>query len=225
MLPEAVQDYIRFKENGAGELPDLPFQMLTALPLSKKHWKQIAQRGGWQMVRMNLNTFARHGVLEDGKLVKEIARKLSKRSEVKSARAFPYQLMMAYAAAGTDIPYRIRDALQDAMEIAVENVPKIDGNVVVCPDVSGSMGMPVTGYRKGSSSAVRCIDVAALVASAVLRQSADARVLPFEYKSRERKNERSRLAHDERKEIVRLLWRRNKLLCSIKATEQGARES
>ena len=34
----------------------------------------------------------------------------------------------------------VRDALQDAMELAIANVPSIEGRVVVCPDVSGSMG-------------------------------------------------------------------------------------
>jgi 60 kDa SS-A/Ro ribonucleoprotein len=55
------------------------------------------------------------------------------------------------------------DALQEAMEIAIENVPLIDGTVFLCPDVSGSMASPLTGHRAGATSAVRCIDVAALV--------------------------------------------------------------
>ena len=42
------------------------------------------------------------------------------------------------------------------------------------------MQSPVTGYRKGASSKVRCIDVAALVAAAFLRKNRNARVLPFE---------------------------------------------
>jgi 60 kDa SS-A/Ro ribonucleoprotein len=42
------------------------------------------------------------------------------------------------------------------------------------------MSSPVTGYRKGASSKVRCIDVAALVSAAVLRRNSDAEVLPFE---------------------------------------------
>src|SRR5262249_3223138 len=75
--------------------------------------------------------------------------------------------------------------LQDAMEQAIANVPAIEGRVVVCPDVSVSMRSPVTGYRKGSSSAVRCIDVAALVAAAVLRRNPSAIVLPFESAVRE----------------------------------------
>jgi 60 kDa SS-A/Ro ribonucleoprotein len=69
--------------------------------------------------------------------------------------------------------------LADAMEIAIENVPVVDGRVVVCPDVSGSMQSPATGLRKGATSVVRCIDVAALVAAAFVRRNRDAMVLPF----------------------------------------------
>jgi 60 kDa SS-A/Ro ribonucleoprotein len=60
------------------------------------------------------------------------------------------------------------------------NVPAYEGRVVVCPDVSGSMSSAVTGYRGSATSSVRCIDVAALVAAAVLRKNPAARVLPFE---------------------------------------------
>lgn len=77
------------------------------------------------------------------------------------------------------MPAEVREALQDAMEIAPENVPAIAGRVVVCPDVSGSMPSPLTGHRKGSTTAVRCLDVAALVAAALVRKNRDADVLPF----------------------------------------------
>src|SRR5262249_12108426 len=54
------------------------------------------------------------------------------------------------------------------------------GQVYVCPDVSGSMQSPVTGRRKGATTMVRCVDVAALVASALIRRNPTAEVLPFE---------------------------------------------
>jgi 60 kDa SS-A/Ro ribonucleoprotein len=89
---------------------------------------------------------------------------------------------MAYKTAeqNPNIPRRITESLQDAMEIACENVPKFNGKVYVLPDVSGSMSSAVTGYRKGSTSAVRCIDVAGLTASVILRKKPNAEVLPFE---------------------------------------------
>jgi 60 kDa SS-A/Ro ribonucleoprotein len=68
------------------------------------------------------------------------------------------------------------------MEHATANVPHFAGAVVVCPDVSGSMSSAVTGYRAGATTSVRCIDVAGLMAAAVLRKNSAARVLPFEQK-------------------------------------------
>lgn len=46
-LPKAVQDYLRFKETGKGPMPDVPFQMLTQLPLTSKHWAKIAKNASW----------------------------------------------------------------------------------------------------------------------------------------------------------------------------------
>jgi 60 kDa SS-A/Ro ribonucleoprotein len=66
------------------------------------------------------------------------------------------------------------------MEIALENVPAVVGKVYVCPDVSGSMRSHMTGYRQGASTAVQCVDVAALVAAAILHHNPTAEVLPFE---------------------------------------------
>ena len=42
------------------------------------------------------------------------------------------------------------------------------------------MHSSVTGYRKGATSAVRCIDAAALIAAAILRKNPTAEVIPFE---------------------------------------------
>jgi 60 kDa SS-A/Ro ribonucleoprotein len=71
------------------------------------------------------------------------------------------------------------------MECAIETIGALPGRVVVCPDVSGSMGSAVTGYRKGATSAMRCIDVAALVTAAIVRTNRAARVLPFAEKVKE----------------------------------------
>ncbi len=184
-LPEKARQYESFKgrllkgETNV-DTPDVPFQMLTSLDLTKEHWGRIAQNASWQMTRMNLNTFARQGVFEKAEMSEVIADRLQNRELIAKARAFPYQLMVAYLAGGEDVPAKVRESLQDAMEIAIENVPAIDGKVYVFPDVSGSMHSPLTGHRKGSTTAVRCIDVAALVAAAVLRKNPSAEVIPFE---------------------------------------------
>jgi 60 kDa SS-A/Ro ribonucleoprotein len=180
-LPKLVVQFEQFKAGQAADVPDLPFTMLSALPLSQKDWAAIARNASWQTTRMNLNTFARHGVFEDAGLVHEIAARLSDASQIARARVFPYQLLTAYQNCDAAVPREVRDALQDAMELAIANVASIEGTVVVCPDVSGSMMSPVTGHRAGSTTSVRCIDVAALVAAAVLRKNPSATVLPFDF--------------------------------------------
>jgi len=179
LLPEVVRVFEAFKRNPTGDVPDVPFLMLTALPLPKDAWKAIARNASWQATRMNLNTFQRHGVFDDATLVDNIAAKLADAALIKKARAFPYQLLAAYQAA-TSVPRQIAEALQSAMEIATENVPALPGRVFVFPDVSGSMRSAVTGVRKGATSAVRCVDVAALITATILRRNPLAEVIPFE---------------------------------------------
>ncbi|HEX4795585.1 MAG TPA: TROVE domain-containing protein [Humisphaera sp.] len=179
-LPQIVAEFEAFKAGQRAEVPDVPFQMLTSLELSSQHWKQIARNAPWQMTRMNLNTFARHGVFDEGQqMARLVADRLRDPQAITRARVFPYQLMVAFTQVVTEVPAMVREALQDAMEIATANVPAIDGQVYVCPDVSGSMHSPITGVRKGATSAVRCVDVAALVAACFLRTNRSAEAMPF----------------------------------------------
>ena len=179
-LPPITHAFEDYKQSREGELPNVPFQMLTALDLNSGNWAQIARNGSWQQVRQNLNTFLRHEVFEKSKNIKMVAEKLRDETAIARARVLPYQLLTAYQVTSEQMPFEIREALQDAMETAVQNVPAIQGKVVVCPDVSGSMHSPATGYRGSASTKTRCIDIAALVSAAMLRTNPQARVIPFE---------------------------------------------
>lgn len=179
-LPPITRAFEDYKQSREGELPNVPFQMLTALDLNSGDWAQIARNGSWQQVRQNLNTFLRHEVFAKSKNIKMVAEKLRDETAIARARVLPYQLLTAYQATSNQMPSEIREALQDAMEAAVQNVPAIQGKVVVCPDVSGSMHSSVTGYRGSATSKTRCIDIAALVSAAMLRTNPQARVIPFE---------------------------------------------
>src|SRR5687768_14159191 len=98
-LPEIARNFEAFKYGQALEVPDVPFQMLTALPLSRKDWAAIARRAPWQMTRMNLNTFARHGVLAEPGMAELIANRLRDSAAIAKARVMPYQLLVAYGTA------------------------------------------------------------------------------------------------------------------------------
>lgn len=179
-LPEIVRQYEQFKATGEGEVPNVDFRLLDSF-MKEHHWLGVARNAGWTMTRMNLNTFGRHGVFNNSEVTNLIANRLKDREEVLKAKAFPYQLLMAFKAADANVPHVVREALQDAMEIAVDNVPEFGGQVYVAVDVSGSMSSSVTGYRAGGvSSAVRCVDVASLFGAAVLRKNRSAKILPFD---------------------------------------------
>jgi 60 kDa SS-A/Ro ribonucleoprotein len=83
--------------------------------------------------------------------------------------------------AGDEVPQKIKTALHKAAEIACGNVPELPGPVVIGLDVSGSMGAAVTGNRgRGATSTMRCVDVAALFAAAILRRNPESVVIPFD---------------------------------------------
>jgi 60 kDa SS-A/Ro ribonucleoprotein len=145
-------------------------------------WKAIARQMGPQALRMNLNTLQRHGVLDDPEMVATVAARIADRDEIRSSRQFPYQYLAAYLNVEDTIPQAIKVALGQAAEIACGNVPALAGPVVIGLDVSGSMVSPVTGFRgHGATSKVRCVDVAALFAAAILRRNPDSLLVPFDH--------------------------------------------
>jgi 60 kDa SS-A/Ro ribonucleoprotein len=187
-LPPLARAFEAWKRDMAGQpMPDVPFEMLTALPLRGEHWTELAKRMTFNQLRQNLNTLFRHGVLADPKMVDVIAEKLADADAIKRSRTLPYQLLSAYRAVESTMPSAIVNALARAVEHAVSNVPDMksastnggNSTIALCPDVSGSMHTPVTGRRGSATTKVRCIDVAALATAALLRKNSDAIVLPF----------------------------------------------
>ncbi|MBI2481833.1 MAG: TROVE domain-containing protein [Planctomycetia bacterium] len=159
-------------------------------------WKAIARQMGPQALRMNLNTLLRHKVFHvaptlrggdvghgvpDLQMIDYVADRLSDADEIRRSRQFPYQFLAAYTSAAPEVPQQIRAALHQAAEIACGNVPELPGPVVIGLDTSGSMSCPATGYRgQGATSKMRCVDVAALFAAAILRRNSDSVVVPFD---------------------------------------------
>ena len=186
-LPEIVRVYEAFKADHSGALPRLPFEMLVGMDLTPTQWKELAVQATWAQTRQNLNAFLQHGAFGDKAVIKAVAEKLANPDLIVRAKAMPYQLLTAYLNVDDKMPREITNALQDAAEVATRNVPVIEGEVCVFPDVSGSMSSPVTGYRTNTRGKVeqhttktRCIDVAALVAAAFLRTNPQTVVIPFE---------------------------------------------
>lgn len=179
-LPQVVRELDAFRKGESVVVPKVPFELLTSLPLSQADWTTVARNASWQQSRMNLNTFLRHGVFESREMVDLVAARLRNPELIAKAKVFPYQLLAAYMNIDAAVPKSLANALQDAMEVAVANIPDFGVSTAVLVDTSGSMKSPVTGVRQGATTKIRCVDVAALFASAVLRRNEEAEVVPFD---------------------------------------------
>jgi 60 kDa SS-A/Ro ribonucleoprotein len=179
-LPLLVKEMERFKA-GDGPMPEhAPFMMLTAHVKTEQDWLKLFQRASWTETRINLSAFNKHQVFAGGPdIVRVAANRIRNPELIRKSKVLPFQLLTAYQHT-LDVPQELRDALQDALEVATENVPSFGEGVVVAVDVSGSMGSAVTGFRGSATSATRCVDVAALIASCILRTSPRAGVMPFD---------------------------------------------
>lgn len=176
-LPEQLQLYLKLKRNPekAEELPDLPFQMYTSMGLTTEGWRHIAKNATWNQTRMNLATFERHGVFGDKSFTNKIAEKLTSERDIIRSKAMPFAIFSAFKKAG-DISYGIRKALNEAAEISLQNVPKLEGKTVVAIDRSGSMSWLIN-----SRSTVRVMDVAAVLVAALKNKNPDLEIILFNH--------------------------------------------
>lgn len=96
---------------------------------------------------------------------------------VKRSKQLPFRFLSAYRnVSGT----KVLDALEDAAEASIENLPKIPGKTVIAIDVSGSMSC-----RVSAMSDVRCCDIATLLGLITSRICEDAQVYQFDDRIRE----------------------------------------
>ncbi len=207
-LPAEVQSLIAFRNSEseeaqaliAGGLAGVRWDLLSDAAKGPKVWAALARKMGTQALRMNLNTLLRHGVFHVASSLRDeeatnvslgetdlrgmtdyVADRISDESEIRRSKQFPYQYFAAYLNADDNVPQKIKTALHKAAEIACGNVPELPGPVVIGLDTSGSMSSAVTRHRgRGATSKMRCIDVAALFAAAILRRNPDSVVIPFD---------------------------------------------
>ncbi len=192
-LPDQVRHVIAYRQSESADAQvailshlHARWDLLADSAQGAATWMAIARNMGPQALRMNLNTLLRHGVFADDQMVDYVARRIADADEICRSRQFPYQFLAAYLNVTDDVPQQIKTALHQAAEIACGNIPELPGPVTIGLDVSGSMGSAITGGRdRGSTSKMRCVDVAALFAAAILRRNPDSIVIPFDTRTYE----------------------------------------
>jgi 60 kDa SS-A/Ro ribonucleoprotein len=154
-LPPLAKAFESFRR-GTGPVPDVPFEMLTALPLRAEHWAELATKMTLADLRDNLDVLRDHGVLDDAAMVESIAARLEDVQAIRRGRVMPMSMLLA--SKEPRVPYAIVRALEIGLAHALANVPRLFGRVVVLADASVAMRRAIDG--------VRLADVAALAVRA-----------------------------------------------------------
>lgn len=125
---------------------------------SKESWEEIIPRMGYIATLRNLSGFLRHGVDMDLPI-----KRLTAKDGIRRAKVFPMNVLAAYRAVEQAEAKNPEDktallrALETALRMSVDNVPRLDGTTFIAIDKSGSMDHSVT-----ERSSLRLMDVAML---------------------------------------------------------------
>jgi len=185
-LPDSVMQYRQYRSNTDLPQPNVPVEMIQDF-MPEKGWQDFAKRASMMATIRNIKKFAEKGSFNDREALDSVVNRLKSKEQLAKSNVLPYQIMQTMFACESSLngTYpEVVNAIHDAMENAVDLVPDIPGKVWVFVDVSGSMGSAVTEDKSnghGSSvRRVRCVEAAALIASAILRKNPIARIVPFE---------------------------------------------
>jgi hypothetical protein len=102
-----------------------------------------------QNVVKNLVSLYGKGVFNDKEAVDSVCKKLRDPKEVKNSRLLPFRFYSAYKEVDTlrtdETTRKLKDALIDALDLAVENAETVEGVTAILVDLSGSMNCNISG--------------------------------------------------------------------------------
>ena len=147
---------------------------------TKEVWQELIASGkvGYMALLRNL----RNILNADPENARDVLEKIANPDEVRKSRQLPFRFMSAYrnVPGSSWLAGMAKEALDDAADVAVANLPKIPGRTVIAIDVSSSMYSPVS-----ERSDVMCSDIAMLLGVIANRICESARVFTFDTDIRE----------------------------------------
>lgn len=102
-----------------------------------KAWEKLIKEDklGYMAVLRNLNNFIKYNISE--KATKLVVEKLTDPEAVSKSRQLPFRFITAYKNVKGNRQFS--DAISEAMDLAVSNVPELSGKTLIAVDSSGSM--------------------------------------------------------------------------------------
>lgn len=161
---------------GKLETPETRETILSEKGQSKEVWEQIIDgKAGYMMVLRNLKNMLEQGI-SDAHLDK-VLNMLKNPDQVRKSKQLPFRYFSAYkmvAAMGHVKGSKVLDAIEDALMVSFENLPRMKGTTAIILDESGSMMTPIS-----EKSIVQQIDIGNLLGSAAAKFCDQAIIIPF----------------------------------------------
>ena len=142
--------------NGELETPYTWETELSAKGNNAETWEQLIDSGkvGYMALLRNL----RNILTASPSNVNKVLDYIQNPEAVRKSKQLPFRFLSAYKELENIGGSRVFDALENAVEAACDNLPKLSGTTVIAVDVSGSMDDPVSEKSK-----VRCVEIASLL--------------------------------------------------------------
>lgn len=120
---------------------------------TKEAWENIIPKMGYMALLRNLRNF-----LDKGVDIQPVLGKIANPAAVMKSKQFPFRFWSAYKEVkGRSDSGNVLDALSDAADVSVQNVPKFPGVTFVTCDVSGSMFSPISNKSTVQRSEIGCM--------------------------------------------------------------------
>ena len=129
---------------------------LSAKGNTKEVWEELiaSHKVGYMAMLRNL----RNILQADPDNLDEALNYISNPQAVKKSKQLPFRFLSAYQSVKGIGTSKVFNALEDAIDASVENLPRIPGRTVIAMDVSGSMSDNLS-----SKSGIRCCDISVLL--------------------------------------------------------------
>lgn len=103
-------------------------------PLTREVWEALAPSMGYMSLLRNLRNFDEAGMSDE--VAAQVAARLADPGQVARSRQFPFRFLSAYEAAPS---LRWGNALDQALQCSLGNLPALPGRSLILVDTSGSM--------------------------------------------------------------------------------------
>jgi hypothetical protein len=165
--------------NGVLQPPETWEVVISTNGASKETWESIIPKMGYMALLRNLNNFLKHDVD-----LEPVIKLLTDEKAVRKSKQFPFRFFSAYRAiqqegySGKKVT-ALMNALNTAIELSIQNVPKIPGKSLVLIDVSGSM----SSNRISAKSTITPADISCMFGAIASKVCEEADIYPFAEKT------------------------------------------